>query len=229
MSQFSVVINAGGKSARMGSDKAFADLGGKPMIERIIEQTAGLGEQIIIANDKERYSQFGLPVVSDLLPDKGALGGLYTAIHTISQPYAIVLACDMPLVNRPLLEYMMGLAPEFDAVVPHIIPNHTLPLDLRGLKDRAGLEEKPEAEPFRAIYGKTCLEPIRKALEAGRMRMVSFYGDIKLRWVEENEIKQYDPELLTFKNCNTPEELQEVREIWEMREASNKRQTKNVL
>jgi len=205
MSQFSVLINAGGKSARMGSDKAFADLGGQPMIQYIIEQTADLGEQIIIANDPDRSAGLGLPVVTDLLPDKGALGGLYTAVQTANQPYAIVLACDMPFVNRPLLDYMMGLAPDFDAVVPRIIP--------------AGSEPgaRAEAEPFRAIYGKTCLEPIRNALAAGKMRMISFYGDINLRWVEEHEIKQYDRELLTFKNCNTPEELEEIREIWEKR------------
>lgn len=216
MSDFSIVINAGGKSTRMGSDKALADIGGKPMIERIIEQTVGLGEQIIIANDREKYERFGLPVVSDLLPDKGALGGLYTAIHAATQPYVIVLACDMPFVNKPLLEYMMSLAPEFEAVVPRIVPSHVEP-DLRGqIPDPAGL--KAEAEPFRAIYGKTCLEPIRNALEAGKMRMISFYGDIKLRWVEEEEIKQFDPELLTFRNCNTPEELKEIQAIWEMRE-----------
>jgi molybdenum cofactor guanylyltransferase len=199
MTQFSIVINAGGKSTRMGTDKAFLEIDGKPMIERIIEQTAGLGEQLIVANEADKYAHLGLPVVSDLLPDKGALGGLYTAIHAASHPYTFVLACDMPFVNRPLLEHLMSLAPNFEAVVPRLME-----------------EGKAEAEPFRAIYSKTCLDPIRRALEAGKMRVISFFPDMNLRWVEEDELRQYDPELLTFMNCNTPEELEAVRQKWQM-------------
>ena len=122
MAAVTVAINAGGKSTRMGSDKALLEIGGRPMIEHIIEQTAGLGEQVIITNTAELYARFGLPTFSDVLPDKGALGGLYTSIQVAAQPYALVLACDMPFINRPLLEHMILLAPDFDAVVPRISP-----------------------------------------------------------------------------------------------------------
>jgi len=199
MTPFSVVINAGGRSTRMGTDKALLDIGGKPMIERILEQTVGLGDPLIVTNTPEKYAYLKLPLISDLLPDKGALGGLYTAIQAATQPYAVVLACDMPFVNRPLLEFMMAQAEAYDAVVPRLLTE----------------SGKVEAEPFRAIYAKRCLDPIRQALDAGKMRMISFFPDINLRWVEENEIKQFDPQLLTFKNCNTPEELEEVRALWE--------------
>ncbi|MBM4422118.1 MAG: molybdenum cofactor guanylyltransferase [Chloroflexi bacterium] len=208
MSNFSVVINAGGRSSRMGADKAFADIGGKPMIERIIEQTAGLGDQIIVANSPEEYAHLGLPIVADVLPDKGALGGVYTCIHAATQHYVLVTACDMPFVNRPLLEYMMLFAPEFDAVVPRL---------RSPLPEGEGLGVRVDAEPLRAIYSKACLEPIRRALDSGKMRVISFFPDIRLRWVEEDEIRQFDPELLSFVNCNTPEELDAVRRIWEMR------------
>jgi molybdenum cofactor guanylyltransferase len=199
MTQFSIVINAGGKSTRMGTDKAFLEIDGKPMIERIIEQTAGLGEQLIVANEADKYAHLRLPVVGDLLPDKGALGGLYTAIQAASHPYTFVLACDMPFVNRPLLEHLMSLAPNFEAVVPRLMA-----------------DGKAEAEPFRAIYSKACLGPIKTALDAGKMRVISFFPDMNLRWVEEDELRQYDPELLTFMNCNTPEELEAVRQKWQM-------------
>ena len=84
---------------------------------------------------------------------------------------------------------------------------------------RRGAREnsKSEAEPFRALYSKACLDPIRRALDAGKMRMISFFPDINLRWLEEEEVKQFDPELLTFMNCNTLEELQAVRRIWDMK------------
>ncbi len=226
MTNITIAINAGGRSTRMGSDKALLEVGGRPMIEHIIEQTKGLGEQIIITNTPERYAHLGLPMFGDALPDKGALGGLYTAIQVAAQPYALVLACDMPFVNLPLLEHMISLAPDFDAVVPRITP----PLPMRpststsassvSAQDASG--EGPgvraEAEPFRAIYSKACLEPIRRALDAGKMRVISFFPDLNLRWLGEDEIKQFDPELLTFLNCNTPEELEGIREIWEKRE-----------
>jgi molybdopterin-guanine dinucleotide biosynthesis protein A len=223
MTPVSILINAGGKSSRMGSDKALLDLGGKPMIERILEQTVGLGDQIIVTNYPAQYAYLGLPMASDTHPDLGALGGLYTCLQAATQPYALVLACDMPFINRPLLDYMLSLAPQFEAVVPRIIPQpppSTTPPS--GSAQEATSTRKPEAEPFRAIYSKACLDPIRRALDSGRMRMISFFPDIQLRWVEEAEIKQFDPELLTFKNCNTPEELQEIKVLWE--KAKNKHQ-----
>jgi len=213
MQSVSVIINAGGKSSRMGTDKALLDLGGQTMIERILAQTKGLGDQIIVTNTPERYAHLGLPMAADVFPDKGALGGLYTAIHASTQPAALVLACDMPFVNRPLLEYMISLAPEFDAVVPRLSPT-PLPSPIGAISDGggAGVGVK-EAEPFRAIYSKACLDPIHRALEAGKMRVISFFPENNVRWLEENEIKRFDPELLTFMNCNTQEELESVRQI----------------
>lgn len=225
MTNFTTAIISGGKSSRMGTDKALLEIGGKTMIEQIVAQTAGLGgDQIVITNTPERYAFLNLPMFLDVFPDKGALGGLYTAIHSASQPYALTLACDMPFVNQPLLKHMLSLAPDFDAVVPRLNSPLLSPLpstSLRSVQDaatgegpgvRAGV--RAEAEPFRAIYSKACLDPIRHALDAGKMRVNSFFPDIRIRWVEEYEIKQFDPELLTFMNCNTPEELEEVKNIW---------------
>ncbi|MBI5292976.1 MAG: molybdenum cofactor guanylyltransferase [Chloroflexi bacterium] len=211
MTKFTTVIISGGKSSRMGTDKALLEIGGKTMIEQIVAQTAGLGgDQIVITNRPERYAFLNLPMFVDVFPDKGALGGLYTAIHSASQPYTLTLACDMPFLNLPLLKHMLSLAPGFDAVIPHLSPLS------RRERGAGGVRENPlpEAEPFRAIYSKACLDPIRRALDAGKMRVNSFFPDMRIRWVEENEIKQFDPELLTFMNCNTPEELEEVKKIW---------------
>ncbi|HLF00697.1 MAG TPA: molybdenum cofactor guanylyltransferase [Anaerolineales bacterium] len=214
MSEFSIVINAGGKSSRMGVDKAFVEIGGRPMIEHILEQTKGLGDQIIVANAPERYRRFGLPVVADVYPDKGALGGLYTCIHAAAQEHALITACDMPFVNRPLLEYMQSLAPEFEAVVPRLAAAPPAPSSSPGAAGDAASKPRLEAEPLRAIYSKACLGPIRRALDEGRLRVISFFSDVRLRWVEEEAIRQFDPELLSFMNCNTPEELEWVRAMW---------------
>ena len=221
MPHFTLAVISGGKSSRMGTDKALLEIGGKTMIEQIIAQTAGLGgDQIVITNTPEQYAFLNLPMFSDVLPDKGALGGLYTAIHSASRPYTLTLACDMPFVNQPLLKHMLSLAPDFDAVIPRLLSPLPSPASTAlhsAHASRAATGEGPGVgvEPFRAIYSKACLEPIRNALDAGKMRVNSFFPDIRIRWVEENEIKQFDPELLTFMNCNTPEELEAVKKVWD--------------
>lgn len=198
MTQFTLAINAGGQSSRMGTDKALLDMGGKPMIERILEQTAELGDPLLVTNTPERFAYLNLPLVGDRFPGTGPLGGLYTALQAAPHPYIIALACDMPFVNRPLLEFMMTQAEAFEAVVPRLATDGGT----------------AEAEPFRAIYSKACLDPIQQALEAGKLRMVGFLPKVKVRWVEEKEIRVFDPDLLTFKNCNTPDELEAVRALW---------------
>jgi molybdopterin-guanine dinucleotide biosynthesis protein A len=189
-----VAILAGGRSSRMGTDKAFVRVLGRPLIEDVLAQLAGLGsETIIITNRPDDYRYLDVPLFGDVLPDKGALGGLYTALHAASQLHVLCVACDMPFVVRPLLDHLLALAPEADAVVPRL---------------------GGEAEPFRAVYARAaCLGPIRAALEAGRMRVISFFPDVRVRWVEEAEIDRYDPKRLSFFNVNTPADLEEARRL----------------
>lgn len=183
----SVVVLAGGKSSRMGRDKAFVQVGGQAIVDRIVEQLGGYGaEMIVITNKPEDYRYLGLPLYGDVLPDKGALGGLYTALYHAASPHALVVACDMPFVNRLLLDHLCALAPEHDAVVPRL---------------------GGEAEPFRAVYSRACLGPMRAALDAGKMRVISFFPEVRVRFVDQAEMEQFDPQHLTFFNVNTPEDL----------------------
>src|SRR3990172_1986828 len=139
-----VAILAGGKSSRMGTDKSFVRVLGRPLIEDVLAQVAGLGaETIIIANRVDDYRTLGLPLFTDVLPHKSALGGIYPALHSSSHPHTLCVACDMPFVVRPLLDYLISLIPEADAVVPRL---------------------NGEAEPFRAIYSQVCIAPLRASL-----------------------------------------------------------------
>lgn len=187
-----VAILAGGKSSRMGTDKSFVRALGRPLIEDVLAQVAGIGaETIILTNRPEDYGTLGVPLFTDVLPDKGALGGIYTALHSSSQPHTLCVACDMPFVVRPLLDYLISLVPDAntDAVVPRL---------------------NGEAEPFRAIYSRVCLGPIRAALDAGKMRVISFFPDVRVRFVDEPEIDRFDPQHLSFFNVNTPEDLEQA-------------------
>jgi len=193
VADLTVAILAGGRSSRMGTDKSFVQVLGRPLIEDILAQAGGLGDEtLIVTNRPDDYAYLGVPLFTDVLPDKGALGGLYSALHSATRRHVLCIACDMPFVVRPLLDYLIQLMPTADAVVPRL----------------AG-----EAEPFRAIYSRDCLGPIRAALDAGRMRVISFFPEVRVRFVDETEIDRFDPRHLSFFNVNTPDDLEQARRL----------------
>jgi len=186
----SLAILAGGNSLRFGDDKALVPLNGKPLLAHVLERTAGLAaETFIVTNRLGAYEQFKQRLVGDLLPGRGVLGGLYTALYYAAQPWLLALACDMPLVNRELLAYMLTLTGDVELVVPVV---HNLP------------------EPLHALWSKACLGPVREALDRGERRLVSAFLAVKVREVSQAEVEAFDPEHLSFLNVNTPDQLAEV-------------------
>ena len=196
MPSLTVAINAGGQSSRMGTDKAFVDLLGQPLIEHIIGRVAGLGqaETMLITNRPDDYAHLGLPMVGDVLPDKGSLGGIYTALHHSQTAYTLVVACDMPFLNPALLRHMVGLCvgDQYDVIVPRV-------------------DGYPQG--LHAIYSQGCVEPIRARLEADRLKVIGFYDDVRVRYLDEAEYAPLNPDGLSFSNVNTPEELAEARRV----------------
>jgi molybdopterin-guanine dinucleotide biosynthesis protein A len=175
----------------MGQDKAFLDVGGRPVIERVLAAVASLTDDLFIsANDPSRYSQFDLRVVPDIYPDKAALGGIYSAIHAARHNRVLVVACDMPFLNPTLLRYLIELAPA-DVVVPLIEP--------------------PQPETLLAIYSKVCLPAIETRLLANQLRVIGFFEEVLVRYVQREEIARFDPNFFSFTNMNTPEEWQKIQ------------------
>ena len=195
---FTLALIAGGKSSRMGRDKAFVPLAGKPIIERILERTADLGqaETILITNRPQAYAHLGLPMFTDILPEKGALGGIYTAIARSAHPYTLALACDMPFVNAHLLRYMLSLRDADDGPWDVIVPR---------------VNGHPQG--LHAIYARTCLGPIRVQLETGNLRVIGFYDAVRVRHLAPAEYAPLDPRGLSFFNVNTPEDLQTAESL----------------
>ena len=172
----------------MGHDKGLLAFRGQPMLVFILQQIEGLGsETFIVTNNPQGYRQFNARLVPDEILGLGALGGIYTALKNASYKHVALLACDMPFVNLPLLNWMLELAPDFDAVVPRLGPELI--------------------EPFRSIYSKVCLPSIKKAIDAGKRRATSFLPDVSVRYVEKDEIQRFDPSMLSFVNVNSPEDL----------------------
>jgi molybdopterin-guanine dinucleotide biosynthesis protein A len=187
-----VAIMAGGKSSRMGTDKSFVPILGRPMIEVVQERVAGLGDELLlITNSVESYAYLGLPMYGDVYPEHGSLGGIYTALHYAAHPHTLVVACDMPWLNRPLLAHMLEQRHRADIVVPR-------------------WEKYPE--PLHAVYSKVCLAPIEASLTAGQLKITSFFGRVKLHFVERETITRFDPQGRSFANVNTPDDLRQAQE-----------------
>ncbi|HLO27609.1 MAG TPA: molybdenum cofactor guanylyltransferase [Anaerolineales bacterium] len=197
-----VCIQAGGQSSRMGEDKALKTFLGRPLIQRVIERLSPIAEEVIVTTNRpEAYSFLGLPLLSDLMPGRGALGGLYTAIASASHPIVAVVACDMPFASATLLEAGSRLLVEEGADVA--IPR---------LAEPGGKSEG--YEPLHAVYRReTCLPAIKSAIDADQWKVIAWFPQVKVRVLTPDELKHYDPSGLAFWNVNTPEEFAEAEKL----------------
>jgi len=185
------IILSGGKSIRMGKNKAFIEIDGVPIISRISDLFKELFQEIIIVtNQKEIFKGFDSRIYSDIIPNKGALGGLYTGIFFSTFYYSFCVACDMPFIKKSLVQYMIKNIEDADVIIP---------------RTKDGLQ------PLHAIYSKKCLDPIKSTLEKGKFKIIDIYDLVKVKILEENSFISLDPFRESFINVNTPEELTSFR------------------
>lgn len=191
-----VAIQAGGESRRMGQDKALIPFLGKTMIERVIERVSHLADEVLITTNRpQNYAHLGFALYPDVIPGRGALGGLYTALSVANQPLVAVVACDMPFVSSELLAFERDLLLEnqYDAAIPFTASG---------------------TEPFHAVYRKLgCLPAIERAIRGDKWRVDAWFDQVRLRLVTTEEVAVHDPHLLAFRNVNTPEDLAQAEAI----------------
>ena len=179
-------IMAGGKSTRMGQDKAWIELDGEPIIRRVANVLALVADEVIVVANDPRYAALGLRVVPDKFPDGGALGGIATGVSAASHDRVLVAACDMPFLSAEVWRVLLDHRYEADVVIPRI---------------------GGEYETLHALYTKACLAPMERALGAGKLRVISFFDEVRVQAIDERELRVADPTLRSFTNVNTPEEL----------------------
>jgi molybdopterin-guanine dinucleotide biosynthesis protein A len=191
-----IAVLAGGKSQRMGQDKSIMTFQGEVLIRRVLNRLAGLANEVmVIAPRNHEYLSLGVMVEPDILPGCGPLGGLYTALIRSSNQEVALIACDMPFVNPGLLLHQLDilLSDNVDVVVP---------------SSEKGLE------PLHAIYRKdTSLPAVKKALDSGERRLVSWFPNVKVRILTQIETNSFDPWGLMFLNINTPEEFTQAEKL----------------
>ena len=182
-----VAILAGGRSKRMGSDKALLTIEGIPLLQRVINAAHSLADaRIIISNSPATHSSFLWPLFPDRFPDAGPLGGLATALHHATTSHLLLLACDMPNLTPYLLQYLVDQPRASHGVI--------IPEDEKGL------------QPLCAVYSRSVLPPAEDAIEKGQFSMQTFVGRINSHVINREKWAPHSEAHDTFANLNTPEE-----------------------
>jgi len=189
------IVLAGGKSSRLGQDKAFVRLGGRSMLERITEVLSQVFDRIIIVTCTTlKHPRPGITVIQDIIPGCGPLGGIYTGLKRSPSQYSFITACDLPFIRPSLINYMLEGLKDYDVIVPRV---------------------GERLEPLHAIYSKNCIAHIEKQLHAGPFKVTGFFPRVKVREISREEIERFDPGMLSFFNINTPSDLEKARRMLE--------------
>lgn len=187
----SVVILAGGLSERIGSNKALLRLNGQTLIQRVVDALTELSDDIIcVVRPEQALGVSGAAVIFDPPGAIGVLAALQAGLMRSRYSWSLVVACDMPFISLPLISYMQTLVEGYDIVVPNL---------------EVGLE------PLHALYHHRVLPALATAIVDGRKRVVSFYQGVRVRKVNEAEMRDYDPHLRSFFNINTTADLDQAR------------------
>ena len=180
------VVLAGGRSTRYGKNKALVKLHGIPLIERVLDVMRPIFRRvIIITNTPDEYSYLELPMYQDIIKGLGPLGGINTGLRVIPGS-GFFVACDMPFLNQELIRHIVEIKADFDVVVPRISGN---------------------LEALHALYRTGCQSKIEDLINSGIYQVFRFFNEVSVRYVDEDEVRIFDPDLRSFLNVNRPEGL----------------------
>ena len=197
-------VLAGGAASRFGGRaKGLELVGGARILDRVVDavREATGGDPLLVANAAEAKGWYpGLETVSDVLPNCGSLGGIYTAVTTAEGP-VLVVAWDMPFVPPGLIDMLASAVAEADVVIP-------------ASAGRRGVE------PLCAAYGLACAAPMRRRIEAKDLRAIAFHEEVRVSILSLDTIRHFgDPDVLFF-NVNTPEDLTKADRLWQRHASS---------
>ncbi|MFZ0285140.1 MAG: molybdenum cofactor guanylyltransferase [Terriglobales bacterium] len=189
MTNLTAFIVAGGKSTRMGSDKAFLPWGNGTLLSHALKLASSVTPNVRIVGDSQKFATFGT-VIEDIYRDRGPLGGIHAALSSTATDLNLMLAVDLPLIESQFLQFLMERARSGDATV-------TVP--------RAG----GVSQPLCAIYRREFLPVAEQSLKAGKNKIDALFAQVRTRIVEESEFTRAGFSTAMFRNLNTPEEWRE--------------------
>jgi molybdenum cofactor guanylyltransferase len=189
-SDLAAFVLAGGKSTRMGADKAFVQFNGRMLLERALDLARSVTADVRIVGDPAKFAAFGA-VIADAFPDCGPLGGIHAALRASPAELNLVLAVDMPFVPAGLLHYLIDRARNSSVIV-------TVPRAGKGL------------QPLCAVYRRAFADAAENALKQGRYKIDALFAEESTQLIIEAELKGKSFSTEMFRNLNTPEELAEA-------------------
>lgn len=185
------IVLAGGLSTRMGHDKAALPWGDSDLLNTVLERLSPVCKRLIVVSNLEREIALpGVQVVADYYKLCGPLGGMQAGLAASDADYNFIAACDMPYLNTAAVAYIRQAAEGYDAAVPYIDGHYN---------------------PLHGVYRQTCLPYIDHLLAEQNYRILNFYSQIKMRHITVEELRQFDPDLMTLSNANTPDDYQELK------------------
>ena len=200
------IILAGGKISRVGLNKSKDQIrfAGRLLIDWVISKLTSLDnlkeENIIIVGPKEKYPRFKR-VVQDIFPQKGPLGGIFSGLKASNSQYNLVVACDMPFLEVKLLQYMREEIDSNDIIIPRY--------------------NRRYIEPLCAIYSKKCLEVMEKNIQSGILPVRKIFPHLKIKFINDKEIKRFDPKFYSFFNVNFKYDFEKGEEIIRIKKGFN--------
>jgi len=189
MTSLTGVILAGGLNSRFGGrNKALVPVGGRPILDHILDAFQGLFSQILlVTNDPPAYLPWDLAIVTDIFTKRSALTGLHAGLFYADTEAIFVTACDTPFIRPELIRLVTAaMDPGKDVVVP---------------STAAGLQ------PLFAAYSRRCLKPVERLLATDDLKIHHLFDKVRVNYLPEDQLRQADPELVSFTNINRPEEL----------------------
>ncbi|HEV2021723.1 MAG TPA: molybdenum cofactor guanylyltransferase [Terriglobales bacterium] len=181
-------VLAGGKSTRMGREKAMLELGGRTLLERALKLASSVAAEAIIVGPRADLELYGR-VVEDVYPGQGPLGGIHAALWTTPTEFNLILAVDTPFLESRFLKYLLEQAQESGAVV-------TLPRTADGF------------HPLAAVYRRAFRETAERALREGRNKIDVLFAEVETRILEAAELEKLAFAPAIFENLNTPEDVE---------------------
>jgi molybdopterin-guanine dinucleotide biosynthesis protein A len=183
------VILAGGENKRFnGQNKAFIRLGGKRVIDRLLDVYTGLFDQIVlVTNDPAAYMDIDALIVSDHYPVRSSLNGLHAGLFAAAHEHAFFAACDTPFIGRDLIQCVLAqIERKADIIIPSTAAGY---------------------EPMFAVYKQSCLPAMAHQLEHDRLKIQGLFRKVRVKPVDEAVLRAVDPELISLFNVNTPKDL----------------------
>jgi len=191
MKSLTAFVLAGGKSTRMGQDKALLELNNETLLVRVLKLAKLIAPNVRIIGDAKKFAPWG-DVVEDIYPEHGPLGGIHAALAGTETDLNLVLPVDMPFLDRAFLDFLVAKGASSSAIV-------TVP--------RSG----DRLHPLCATYRRSFVEVAKRSLEAGHNRIDALFSDVETQIIEEDEIRRNGFPLNLFRNVNTPQDWQELQ------------------